>query len=102
MREYADEAEKILTELEIENQLPCLHLVTILDVLMECSVMDFSVQFMSQCTEIEKFVNASLGKDPAMVLASIASKESLPQLGKEVGSIKVKGSFGEPSQNSPV
>ena len=100
VREYADEAEKILTELEIENQLPCLHLVTILDLLTECSVMDFSVQFMSRCTEIEKFVNASSGKDPATVLAMpgyihystllLQAKKAYLNLAKKWGASKSK------------
>lgn len=72
VREYAAAAYAILIQLERDDQLPRTHLITIMDTLSACTVMDFKIQWMAQRPHIEHFIRESAGKDKA-VIANMAS-----------------------------
>ena len=67
VREYADKASELLTKLDIDGQLPQMHLNTIVNALAACSVQDFKVMWMGRRKEIQAFVTKTLGKEPAVV-----------------------------------
>ena len=67
VRDYATEAHSILIQLKKEKQLPKTHLLTIVDVMTQCSVMDFKVQWMGRRPAVEAFIQETAGKDEAVV-----------------------------------
>ena len=67
VREYAVSAEGILIQLERDNQLPCLHLSTIVTVFSNCSVSHFAGYWQSKQWTVEKFITASAGKGPVTI-----------------------------------
>ena len=77
--EYCEEAGNILIQLEKDAALPRMHLITILNVFCDCSVMDFKVVFMGRRAPIEKFLRESHGKDAAAV-AAMSSKVTYKSL----------------------
>ena len=67
VREYASAAMEMLVQLEREDQLPKMHLLTIIDVFTECTVMDFKIEFMGRRKTVEKFLRDSAGKEAAVI-----------------------------------
>jgi Zinc knuckle len=69
VRQYADDAMAILTQLERDDQLPRTHLVTIVEAMSASTVMEFKVHWMGRRAAVEKFIRDSAGKDEAVVKA---------------------------------
>ena len=65
VHEYAKAAGDILTQLERDEQLSRTHLLRIVDVFCACTVADFRIHWMGRRDAVEKFIQASSGKDPA-------------------------------------
>jgi hypothetical protein len=66
---YCAKADELLSQLETEGELPTNHLVTIVDALGECSVLEFKVEMINLRSEVVKFKRDSVGKDPSVVAA---------------------------------
>ena len=64
---YCDAAELILLQLEKDDQLPRLHLMTIVDVFSSASVMDFKIHWMGRRSAVHSFIKESAGKAAAAV-----------------------------------
>jgi hypothetical protein len=69
VRLYADAAMALLTQLERDDQLPRTHLLTIVEAMSACTVMEFKVHWMGRRAAVEKFIRDSAGKDEAVVKA---------------------------------
>ena len=69
VREYAKAAEELLLQLERDEQLPPTHLLSIVDDMTSCSVMDFKVMWMNKRSKVEAFLKESMGKDRSAVAA---------------------------------
>ena len=65
----ADAAEVALVQLEKDEQLPRLHLMTIVNVFTNCSVWDFKVHWMGRRSEVSAFIKDSAGKAKSVVSA---------------------------------
>ena len=67
--EYAEAASTVLLQLEKDDRLPDLHLLKIIEVFSDCSVMEFKIQFMGRRATVESFLRESNGKTKAAVAA---------------------------------
>ena len=67
--EYVTTAGQLLLQLDRDDQLPKDHLLTIVDALSACSILDFKVQFMGRRTAVEQFIRETAGKTPSAVQA---------------------------------
>ena len=67
--EYCEEAGNKLVQLEKDDALPRMHLLAIINVFCDCSVMDFKIVFMGRRAAVEKFLRESNGKDAAAIAA---------------------------------
>ena len=85
VREYASAAMEMLVQLEREDQLPKMHLLTIIDVFTECTVMDFKIEFMGRRKTVEKFLRDSAGKEAA-VIAIVARQLKSIELLRQIAS----------------
>ena len=77
--EYCDKVAPILLQLEKDDALPAMHLITILNVFCDCSVMDFKVTFMGWRAPIEQFLKESNGKDK-QAIRSMSNRVTYEQL----------------------
>jgi hypothetical protein len=80
--DYCEKASNLLLQLERDDALPRLYLVTILDVFCDCTVMDFKIAFMGRRVAIEQFLREAHGKDKAAV-ASMTNRVTYQQLLQE-------------------
>ncbi len=101
---YCDEAELILLQLEKDDQLPRLHLMTIVDVFSAASVLDFKVHWMGCRAAIHSFIKESAGKSKDVVasLPNHVHFSDLLQDGKELfHELQEGGNWGSTGKASP-
>lgn len=67
VRDYCDEAQDLLIQLERDDQLPKNHLLDIVDAFTECTVLDFQVFWIGKRSSVESFVQETAGKDKSAV-----------------------------------
>lgn len=99
--EYCDKAHHYLAQLEKDDALPRMHLLTIINVFSDCSIMDFKIAFMTRRTDVEKFLRESIGKDPSAI-AAMPNRITFDQLLEE-GKNKynnLKDRWGNPKESS--
>lgn len=65
--EFAKAVGDVLARLEIDDQLPPLHLRTLVDKMSTCSVLDFKVFMMGRRTQVDTFLRDAAGKTPDVV-----------------------------------
>ena len=99
---YADAAKLKLLQLEKDNQLPRLHLLSIVDVFSSASVLKFKIHWMGRQSAVHAFVKESAGKTKAVV-ASMPNRIHFSDLfneGKQLRRKLTNSGKWRPSKNA--